>query len=230
MDCKYPIANCPSNMSQIGKAIKSYLADYDDHFPTNRLPNGEMHYEVQLSPNEYDAVYAYGVNWVEALYPYVDKVGRPGDFYDVFKCNNTRYGIDPNTSTENASVTYVMNYNLLEQPAGSVRNPDCTMLLRETGFLVDAICRPTVKSTTAKTPPVNAFLTKNDSGYRKPQSNLRYRLHGEGSNILFADGHVKVMQSALFPENWIDSKRWDATTKQWWNSLEPGKKIICLNP
>jgi len=222
-------SSCQSNMNQIGKAIKSYLTDWEDCFPTNRMLTGNQTMPfIRLSDPAKDIVYEFGINWVEALYPYVEKVGNPGDNQSVWKCPSARRVSDTRIAWNFANVSYIFNYCLVEQPEGILRNAGNTFMLRECDKVVDAQCRPGSLSTTSNIPPHFTFLTKNDNAFAVTVSNQKYKMHGAGSNILFADGHVKTIQSTYFPERFEASKHWDG--QQWWNSLEPGQKLICINP
>lgn len=215
-------SQCQFNLNQLGKAIKTYMTDYNDQFPTNRLLNGKVSSHVQLTPdNEENKVFQNGVNWVEALYPYVEKVGNPGDNCTVWKCPDA---IKEKADGDSSVSTYAFNINLVGQPEGIIRDAGHTMLLREMDRLYGAVCRPIDISKDGKTRPIGAFLT----GYNPqlPKGTLiKQPLHGPGSNIIFTDSHVKNVHNMQMP---TDNKLyWDRETKQWWNSE---KKQIAITP
>jgi prepilin-type N-terminal cleavage/methylation domain-containing protein/prepilin-type processing-associated H-X9-DG protein len=228
-------SSCVSNLNQIGKAIKSYMTDWDDTYPTNRLSTS-MQYEIPLSPDlNPPIVFYYGVNWVEALYPYIEKVGNPGDNSSVWKCPSAGDGFKSiyNQMAEPlCRITYVFNYNLLEQPEGILKAGGNTMLAREMDRRVGATCRPTNLTPTKESIPASPFLNATDgSGSGKIQ--VKSKLHGAGSHILFTDGHVKLISVALMPKDGDISvaNNWDVKNNQWWNTNQEGNnKLISITP
>ena len=229
-------STCTANLNQLGKAVKSYMGDWEDTFPTNRLltSGSPMYPEIPLSPDSINSatgqpyVFYYGVNWVEALYPYVERVGKPGDNQAVWKCPSTRARTYPTGATYNSN-TYAFNYNLLEQPEGILKVSGNTMMIRELESMFGAACRPKNICTTSASVPNGPFLTEVDPTLGASYK-CKYKLHGNGSIILFADGHVKLFSADLYPQTLSAAANWDSTTNQWWNSLQPGKKQIAINP
>lgn len=212
--------SCQSNLNQIGKAIRTYLSDWDGRYPTNRrsLSNGELgpvSTGVKLSRVGIDPGsgkpyrFENGVTWVEGLYSYVEPITTQDDYASVWKCP-TAAKFDLQPTSDSAAVTYVMNRNLIERREDEVRVPAKLMLARETDRLVDCDLRPINDSTDKNQPPVSAFLTDSDLrlGVTKPD------LHTTGSNVLFADGHVKLISKTALP----DKCTWDPETKTWGNA------------
>jgi prepilin-type processing-associated H-X9-DG protein len=200
------------------------------HLPHQQAEDGILFYDIPLSdPTKVDAsgnplTFEWGPNWVEALYPYIERVGKQGDNASVWKCPATRASCYPINSTS-ASNTYAMNYNLVEQPEGILKAAANTMLCREMDRMYNAELRPRLASTDSQTRPIWAFLTANDA---TGNGTCKYKLHGTGSNILFADAHVKGFANALMP---LDTGLvWDATSGQWWNYTAGNKRTICINP
>lgn len=217
-------SHCQPNLNQLGKAIKIYMSDYDEKFPINRLLNGKVSSHVRLTPdNNNDEVFRYGVNWVEALYPYVEKVGNPGDNETVWNCPQRK----SEAVRDDARVTYALNINLVGQPEKVIRDAGHTMMLREMDRRFDAVCRPVNVSKDEETRPISAFLGEFDAQLSK-HIRIKSTIHGPGSNILYTDGHVKNMPTTQMP---IDNKLyWDKETKQWWNSGAEDKKLIAITP
>lgn len=231
---------CQSNMNQIGKAMKSYMTDWEDTYPTNRYWGTNIHFDIPLSRNEINPatgepwVFEYGPNWVEALYPYIERVGDPGDNQSVWKCpcakmNKAGYGATYGT----ASCTYAFNYNLVEQTEGILKASGTTMMVRELDRLWGAELRPRNLSTTSGQLPQYPFLTKND--YRGTGSGgasiiFKDRLHGVGSIILFTDAHVKTIPATMMPDTFSINNNWEPVQGQWWNDKAGPKRIIAINP
>jgi len=235
-------SSCQSNMNQIGKAVKSYMTDFEDTFPTNRpwtglsSPNPNPHVDlsdpdatVQIGNSTEPLRFQYGPNWVEALYPYVEKVGKPGDNQSVWKCPATRArSVSVNPKVIWNSNTYVFNTQLLEQPESVLKTPGNTMMVREFECMAGALCRP-LNVYSAGAPPLNPFLLETDLAFPSLKP-MKYRLHNAGSHILFADGHVKFFSAALFPAVLKPADNYDIAGGQWWNSLNPTKKVIAVSP
>ena len=96
-----------------------------------------------------------------------------------------------------AAVSYAFNRNLVERPEKAVRYAANTMMVREMDRRVDAELRPTNYSCgRPDVPPDSPFLTKHDSRMEETNPGV----HGEGSNVLFADGHVQGFHGFLKPD------------------------------
>ncbi|MCE5198410.1 MAG: prepilin-type N-terminal cleavage/methylation domain-containing protein [Armatimonadota bacterium] len=239
-------ANCQSNLKQIGNSMKMYLSDWEDTFPTNRLVTGGVVAgtttpEVRLTtdanggPLDSDSDgkpdrYLYGLNWVEGLYPYVESVTKSTDAASVWKCQaiyDTSYSA-VNTQKDylaSAAVSYVMNYYLVEQTEGAVRNAANLMMVREIDRRVNAMCRPSTipvdQATSGGKDPETPFLIGREISTDPPTPAINSKLHGNGSNMLFADGHVKLitlnyMQEGT-PANPICAAAYDGNEGQWVN-------------
>lgn len=246
-------SHCQSSMNQIGKAIKSYMTDWEDTFPTNRTwakvgpqaANTDPDASVDLTvDNNQDYIFGQpnptakqGPNWVEGLYSYVEKVGNPGDNASVWKCPNARVQTASTAST-NACVTYAININLLEQPEGVIRDAGHTLLIRELDKMFDSVCRPTnlSKSKNSSDAPVLSFLNADPD----PVGTTKFAMHGPGSNILFTDGHVKNITVSQMPTSTLVKNKGLATDPtnvnawQWWNDTTTtssiSKKTIAITP
>lgn len=211
---------CQSNLTQIGRSLRMYLTDYDDTYPTNRpRSSGSIASSVALSP--YDPVnmkrFVNGINWVEGLYPYMESTSaaqsRDTNSWNCDEClRATCKG-----RTDASDVSYVFNRNLVELQDQSIKNRANLMMVREADRLLDADLRPTNLSIKNRdVSPISPFLTRRDArmGTTNPE------LHDNGSNILFADGHVKHFDA----EYYTDKPAWDPETQQWWNFVGSNSK------
>lgn len=219
-------SNCESNLKQIGNALKMYLSDWEDTYPTNRnlgaggLPGLSIVEQVNLTEPGIDVSgqplrFKYGINWVEALYPYVESVTKKSDPSSAWRCQASTDRTFP-LNSPTASVTYTFNRSMVESPEGIIKAASNLMLVRETDRLVNAALRPTNDGTgTSATTPRSPFLNKRDWRMLVTQP----RMHGNGSHILFADGHVKLFSDTYMPEdgNIIKRNSWDDETMQWYN-------------
>jgi prepilin-type N-terminal cleavage/methylation domain-containing protein/prepilin-type processing-associated H-X9-DG protein len=226
-------STCQSNLNQIGKSMKMYLSDWESTFPTNRN-NGVVQDQVKLGdpakvqgPNAEVIPFQNGINWVEALYAYTERVAGAEDPATAWKCPKAQELAGPNQSAF-AAVTYAFNACLVEAAEGTIRNSARTMMVRETDRRYDAVLRPRKSVNGLASPqPDSPFLCVDDKD--KP-SDKACTPHSGGSHILFADAHVKVYPVGAFPR----MCKYDTTDNQWWNfgslSSTPWKQSIALSP
>jgi len=227
-------SSCLSNMAQIAKAVRMYVNEWDDTYPTNRLnATNELVADIPLAaidPTSGQPVSPVGRTWVEGLYRYIERVGETKSTESVWKCPSARDMSFPADSPTAAS-TYAINYNLLERPEAASRLPASTMLLREMDRLCGSVCRgrpsnPT-QAVSLQNRPVAAFLTDTDAEMGASIV-CKSQLHPPGSQIAFTDGHVKKFPTGLMPPD--AQLEWDSVTEQWWNSVSAGRKLIAVNP
>ena len=165
--------------------------------------------------------FQYGINWVEALYPYVQareaKTARP--YKSVFICPNASTNKYPVNS--NAAVTYAFNANLAEHSSQLNTIPNKLMMIRELDRLYNSVLRPVNDSNCSSgTRPMSPFLDTYDEAVSQiNQRSSTPNQHSTGSYILFADGHVGYFTTDYFPDqDKISSVNcWDTETQQWWN-------------
>jgi prepilin-type N-terminal cleavage/methylation domain-containing protein/prepilin-type processing-associated H-X9-DG protein len=224
-------SNCQSNLKQIGKAVKLYMNDWQDTFPTNRpfvggtTTLGPVTRSIALSPPVIDPntneprKFDYGITWVESMYTYVETVTKGSSTGSVWKCGSSSEAADPADPNYFANTHYVFNGCLIEQPEGIAKNQSNLMMIREFGRLTCATLRPINPTATgnANTPPQYAFLNDTDLG----ASTTRVKTpHGNGSHILFADGHVQGRDIGWYPNftsTYTTARAWDSVTLQWYN-------------
>jgi prepilin-type N-terminal cleavage/methylation domain-containing protein/prepilin-type processing-associated H-X9-DG protein len=214
-------ADCQSNMKQIGDALKMYLQENHDTYPTNRAPAtgaGTMQAQVQLSQDPATLIFQYGFDWVEELWPYMEKITQ--NSAGAFRCKACSDAHEPPAGAAGsmyatAAVTYAFNYNLCEQPEGVVKTSGNLMAVRELDRLCNSMLRPSNQSLDSTSKPTYAFLTNESNSNDGMTSAIKIqpKKHGPGSHILFTDGHVKRFSIAYFPLNC----QWDSDSQEWWN-------------
>ena len=220
-------AKCQSNLRRWAEALAVYTQDFDGRFPMNRkfglgMTPGAPTQSVPLSHLGFDSDgnpirYQYGFGWVEALYPYIIDAATKTDqdWLSFMKCPNATNNTYPPGSP--ARMTYVFNFCLTEQPRQLIRNPESLMMLREADRNLNSVCRPISTSCIANpyAVPQYPLLTEGDS-YLHP---IDPNLHGSGSYIVFADGHVKYFTTDFFPPQsyYTVANCWDGETQQWYN-------------
>jgi prepilin-type N-terminal cleavage/methylation domain-containing protein/prepilin-type processing-associated H-X9-DG protein len=235
-------SDCQSNMKQIGTALKMYVQDNHDMYPTQRNTGGTLSTSIALSDPDVmvgtppqQEKFKNGVNWVEGLRPYMEAITH--DSAGALRCKTAS---DALAGGLTSAVSYAFNCNLVEQPEGVVRTSANLMAVREMDKLVGSVVRPAMPQNTGSgDTPVNAFMiTGQDTSLGlvfKPTNGKR---HGVGSNILFADGHVKRFGADYFPTAGTGAAAssvcvWDsADTLQWWNIVNNSQlsKSIAVSP
>ena len=228
-------AACQSNLQRWAEAMELYTVDNSGCYPTNRIiqPNGTLSIvmaEANLSRQEVDPStgnpyrFEYSINWVEALYPYLwaraEKTGQ--DWKSWMRCPNASSICRPSDSTWNCAVNYAFNATLAEYGRGIVKNPEKLMMLRELAWTEPAVLRPTNPAARGSSAPANApkyaFLNSKDP--TTPAGQVENGdLHGGGSYIVCADGHVKHFTIEFYPlytSTWATSA-YDTETNQWYN-------------
>jgi|LSQX01.3.fsa_nt_gb prepilin-type N-terminal cleavage/methylation domain-containing protein/prepilin-type processing-associated H-X9-DG protein len=231
-------SDCQSNMKQIGVAFKMYLSEWQDCYPYQDITSklGSQSGIVLANPGVVDSTGApvrftgptnatnpAYVNWVEALFPYMESLSDTGaDAYTCKAATDVQDASGTLTAKGRARVNYSMNINMVGQPEGVITTPANTFLVREMDRKVNAVLRPLELSGDASSRPNSPFLTATDNGYASNQPAVAPKQHGNGSNILFADGHVKGFGSADLPDGELPNSCWDGS--QWYNAVNTGPK------
>ncbi len=223
-------AKCQANLQRVAEAMALYLEDNNRRYPTNRAwsgaflgPIGNI---VNLTDPTWDTRFRYGITWVEGLYPYTNQRAEATgqDAASFWRCPNASSATFPtNPTNQFPRVTVVFNACLVEQPRMIVRNSRNLMMLREMGRQCTSLLRPSnmlhnLPNDDDRYPPQYPFLNMADT----LKTNLpasEYLLHGNGSYIVFVDGHVKHFTIDYYPaQTKITAARcWDAETRQWYN-------------
>ncbi|MCX6344451.1 MAG: hypothetical protein NT018_05175 [Armatimonadetes bacterium] len=244
------VSNCQANLKKIGNSIKMYLADWDDTYPTNRVATGNLVPSCRLSWVGTDIAtgkaykFHYGTTWVEGLYNYMEAIVAKEDTSSVWKCPAALFAQAGVNATEKASaaVTYVFNFTLLEKPESIIRNRSKMMIVRETDRLVASVTcavprvngsdmpttgvatAPTIDSTSQIQAP---FHMRPDvaikDGSTSPVTDPTVKIHGNGSHILFADGHIKLYNAREFFKTPVGiaqaNSNWDYTDSAFYNYI-----------
>ncbi len=199
-------ASCQSNMKQLGLAFVQYSQDGDEKLPNgswSRFPDNGPQYE--------------GVGWAGQIYSYVKSTG-------VYKCPDDSTGNNANGGTNAVPVSYAYNginicrtdgLNSGAKGAGSALSafaaPANTVLLFEVTGVAATITDPQETYTGANSPNMSSTGTGDEyytngnvnkflfaSGYQNANfaGNQPPARHTDGSDYLFADGHVKWLRSS----------------------------------
>jgi prepilin-type N-terminal cleavage/methylation domain-containing protein/prepilin-type processing-associated H-X9-DG protein len=173
-------ASCQSNMKQIGLGLMQYAQDYDNQlmvYNGGSRRGGETPY------------------YHEAIQPYVKS-------YQIFRC--------PSVKTRDATDANVVNYNWptyslhrAMYPSGSTFNLATIQEASKSWMVVEGMRS---QATLESGGEGYIYVTFSTSATAKPEdaTSFRHDTHLDGSNILYADGHVKWRKSGADAsgENW----------------------------
>jgi prepilin-type N-terminal cleavage/methylation domain-containing protein/prepilin-type processing-associated H-X9-DG protein len=174
-------AACASNLKQLGLGLMMYVQDYDERLPGNETPQGGfdqpmgwLQPRIEGQPNTYR-------NWAREIMPYVKNIG-------VYVCpqSKPRSGDGaPGGTTEvdsppGGNTSYLMNGVVESQASARISNAADLIFLHEVrNHNRVAQVRP-VRIAGSNPPVATSF------------SHMYYdRIHNDGANLLFCDGHVK---------------------------------------
>lgn len=197
-------SHCQSNLKQIGTSLNMYTQDYEETYPTNRAaaaaagtaPSAQA---LIPAPGSIDNPTFY--TFVIGLEKYIQKT-QGNKTASVWKCpasSGIYYpktdGTAPNATTDESRVCYGMNYYLLEESEGGVRNPAQTLAFRELGLSGQSYAVPSTPPAGGAAPtavPNGTFLP---SASTIGGTRANKKPHGEASHVLFVDGHVEKFKN-----------------------------------
>lgn len=181
-------ANCMSNEKQQALGLLMYAQDYDGRLMTSWS-------------------YTPALPWHTLLQPYVRS-------YQIFRCPDVRtFSLNPATYEDSQ---YYTTYAL----PGFATTTTVKCIYSQAGTFLDSISEPArtwmIVESCYQSPANTNYV---NSGYGYPMANLKdvpsgtspgdggayftsYAIHSDGSNVAFADGHVKWIQEDQ-GKNWI---------------------------
>ena len=168
---------CLSNLKQLGNALMMYTQDYDEVLPGNHSrdqgANEPLGFMQPYNAGDPQTLR----NWAREIQPYVKNL-------QVYKCLSAPPRAEATLTEYNAvntpgggNTNYYLNGVASDKALAAISEPADIIYLRETGVLT-RVCQVRPQKL-ANGDAQNA----NGSGYD--------RLHNEGGNFLFCDGHAK---------------------------------------
>ncbi len=200
-------ASCQSNLKQIGLGIMQYIQDYDEKYPITNYSAGTIGAYVPPGGFGNDVYYNYGT-WRYFIQPYLKSV-------QIFTCPSSKY---PPSSTNPgigyADVNYAngqvypgnSNYGVNENVIYTGPDANGNRSFSAAGIgavaLLPMVADASGHLFTDGARIINANTTSYYGAPAAPDESLARHLNG--SNILFADGHVKFFQQGAM---YIDPTR-----------------------
>ena len=177
-------SRCTSNLKQIGTAMFTYTQDNNDYFPAPIITSNYSYWPPKISSYVNTNVYREGA--IDGTIP------APSS---VFICPTSTSVVMQGT---NLQVNYAMNMKLQDAPNGNdkaaikiikVKTPSGTALVAD-GHLYSN-----------NKMSIYWFRAHNDNGYPRYSPGF---FHGKNANMVFVDGHVKVIGPYELEEKDLD--------------------------
>ena len=163
---------CLSNHKQIGNAMMMYTQDYDEILPGNNLRDEG----ASTSPTHRGFMDpTAGRNWAREIQPYIKNL-------DVYKCPSATLNTASTTIYQAATAPgsgntgYLLNGIVEDRPLAVIPEPASIIFIHE----YELLGRP------SQTRPWH-----NGTGYVEFNHRIYDKMHNEGGNLLFCDGHAK---------------------------------------
>mgnify|MGYP002780017900 CR=1 FL=1 len=162
-------ASCQSNLKQIGLGLMQYSQDHDEKITCAQDLRGDDYF-ADVNSN----------NWIHNIQPYVKS-------WQIFRCPSAIPATGTPAPSGESDASYLMNGVLIARSLAKLRSPAELIMVHDSPLRTrDAFLRPTHSAA----PP---HAMPNDGPYTAwLELNQNYnKIHFDGGNLLFADGHVK---------------------------------------
>ena len=167
-------ASCQSNLKQIGLGLMQYIQDFDERTPFNYYSGISIYWDVPLYTTQ-------DVNWVKSIYPYTKS-------WNLYQCpsvpqhTNNVSGLAVNGLND---IGYFANGVVMQRNVAVIPNASEIIWAQENTLRFGpAILRPT--------PGTGTLAGAYGPGtYKGAIYQTISKVHFDGGNLLFTDGHVK---------------------------------------
>ncbi|RYX82676.1 DUF1559 domain-containing protein [bacterium] len=175
-------SSCQSNLKQVGLGLMQYIQDYDERFPTvgaGNTPSTQAPY-----------------GWADALQPYLKSV-------QIYQCPSDVTPPDPNPLSIGYT-DYAYNLGLARASGGSIPIGASQAQLDQATLTVSLCETKLAGSTPGYFGTAYSAQRGGSSTDLASTGDIAWVVHLDGSNLAFADGHVKwykgTPNSALSPK------------------------------
>ncbi len=189
---------CMANMKQISSAVYSYLADFNDTFPPNRMRDPLISSGTKLNGTRY--------NWKTAIHGYIRN--KEGVWRCASNINSDSYdetGTSPalpaaaQASSQKFPISYVYNgdfFNIFETPNDPMQKPRAMKVSdipKPTKLII--ICEGQEREPDIHPDQVVTLPTFKDYSTGRIIKSSRITLHqGNISNYIFCDTHARTLK------------------------------------
>jgi len=189
-------ATCQSNLKQIGNAIMMYVQDYDETYPINDgRGNVPAFYTQPPDARGVASVARMGV-WATTLQPYIKS-------YRIYQCpscplDTTTLSAPLNAGATEYPISYAYNGQLACSNLASITSPATCINFWE-AYGKASIRNYAISTPTLSTPgpPHPRFSSSDCALYvQRVPITTSYFVHGNGSNYLYCEGHVKWVSAS----------------------------------
>jgi prepilin-type N-terminal cleavage/methylation domain-containing protein/prepilin-type processing-associated H-X9-DG protein len=186
-------ASCQSNLKQLGNAVAMYIQDYDEAYPLNDGENSSAKYYTQPADSRSPASAPRYSVWTSSLEPYI----KSWAVYGCPSCpvNLTAFPnpVDPGKPT--VSISYTYNGLISNSSTSRVQSPSSCILMWEglgkAALRNYAVSNPTYDQSQPARGPHPQFGQGRGLMLVLTMPTPSFWIHGNGSNYLYVDGHVK---------------------------------------
>jgi len=205
-------ASCQSNLKQIALGILQYTQDFDEHYP--------LAYDGTFTPQVFHTQTIAGmpgtvyttvgttgaISWMDMIFPYVKSI-------QVFQCPSQPLPNMPYDS-KNPFRYHASSYGY----SGAFNGYDADHYGRGGGNRNIAITLAAVHSPSEVALVVDFLSSYNSENQAysfvkyKDGSNPDTSPHFEGTNIAYADGHVKWMKTSVMVGPYVESGNWSSSS------------------
>jgi prepilin-type N-terminal cleavage/methylation domain-containing protein/prepilin-type processing-associated H-X9-DG protein len=222
-------ASCQSNLKQLGTALLMYAQDYDETMPLEDGATGVQFNPLTMPPTA-RALSPTSLNtrscvWAASMQSYV----KNWNVFSCPSCPEVAFG-NPILPTEKKVLfSYTYNGVVSNTSLAAFQNSSACILMWEglgkAALPNYVLCNPCLPNSTTGAhlsyPPPVACPGFIGLSYPTPTFNI----HSNGSNFLYADGHVKLVPTGIdparFPFSQLTAQGEWTGTGYWWDNQCP---------
>jgi prepilin-type N-terminal cleavage/methylation domain-containing protein/prepilin-type processing-associated H-X9-DG protein len=198
-------AACQSNLKQLGLGVMMYVQDYDETMPLNDGAGNSAGTYWAYPPTARSPLVASLLRnrsccWANSLQPYIKNDG----IYHCPSCPLTKFGNFNQAltaGTREIPISYVFNGQLANSGLTAIQAPSVCIMMWEGYGKVSLWNYAGSIPTLTGGPPHPSYATATGCTVKLPSDpSFTFWIHSEGSNYLFADGHVKWRRLTTDPQ------------------------------